>query len=143
MCKLCKDNSPSHVSNRGIALVFQTAVFDYIGEYPCKAAHIMWNSSCLKDIDDYIIERLLKSYTKGVYTGRKVSQVKRYLKDKDKVCERNRKYITQNIVIQKVDTSIKKNTNTKTGTITYTAKGKHMYKNFTCLDQARLYRDTI
>ncbi len=148
MCKLCRDNDPPHFSktkkNIEERVRVRSIIHNYIGEYPCaKAMRATMQISTRGDrIDKYIIDRLIRIYSKGV-GGRKACDIAASF-----FCPYTYNTRARHDVVQRtIERCIIERKNNNTGYTIYAVKTtpytKKNYKDFRSLNEAIQYRDSI
>ena len=149
MCKLCRDEYPPHAYERSdynddnrsnISYI----VHDYIGSYPCLKAIKYLRSALSKkrDIDTYIINKLLRVYGK-TEDGKRPSDVSDKLFGRTRVIVNN-KYKGVRVLFEKCIVQYSHpNTDHTSYVVNITRKGKHFCKSFDTSSEAVFYRDSI
>ena len=144
MCKLCKNNEKSHefkeYSIGAKRKEYSNVVFQYTGMYACssvlkKIDTALWGykeNNLERNIDNYIIDKLLKEYTEdGVKIGKLNQKIYLTLNVKKKMIEHNIRLVHNKI------------TNTTSYTVIIVINKKQKNRNFNTLKEARRYRQQM
>ena len=140
MCKLCNSDNEQvphkHNSVKGSFMYeFKECVIDYTGEYPCRKCLVaipkMETVLMSGSLDDYIINKLFKSYSKCTYSHTEIrSKAKKLLHKKTKFIE---KVVAEGITMRIFETN-------KVSFISRVYKKRSYQKTFDNIEDAIMFR---